>query len=54
MFMNSTNDQIKHPTATDGKPPVRGQLPPLQLTDKEYKRLIKALYPKDRSKKFMR
>lgn len=22
MIMNSTNDQIKHSTATDGKPPV--------------------------------
>ena len=22
MFMNSTNDKIKHSTATDGKPPV--------------------------------
>ena len=24
MIMNSTNDQIKHSTATDGKPPVMG------------------------------
>lgn len=52
--MNSTNDQIKNSSATDGKPPVSGQLPPLQVTDKEYKKLMKALYPKDRSKKFRR
>lgn len=52
--MNSTNDQIKHSTATDGKPPVSGQLPPLHVTNKEYKKLMKALYPKDRSKKFRR
>ncbi len=43
-----------HTSPIDGKPPVDGQLPPLQITDKDYKRLIKALYPKDRSKKFRR
>jgi len=34
-------------------PNVSGQLPP-SITDKEHKRLMKALYPKDRSKKFRR
>lgn len=38
----------------DAKLPDSGQLPPLQVTDKEYKKLMKALYPKDRSKKFRR
>ena len=33
---------------------VSGQLPPLHVTNKEYKKLMKALYPKDRSKKFRR
>ena len=33
---------------------VSGQLPPSQISDKEYKKLMKALYPKDRSKKFRR
>lgn len=35
-------------------PNVSGQLPPSQITDKEHKRLVKALYPKDKSKKFRR
>jgi len=33
---------------------VSGQLPPTQMTDKEYKELMKVLYPKDNSKKFRR
>ena len=33
---------------------VSGQLPPLQINDKEYKDLMKVLYPKDNSKKFRR
>jgi hypothetical protein len=33
---------------------AQSQLPSLQVTDKECKRLIKALYPKDKSKKFRR
>ena len=35
-------------------PNVSGQLPPSQITDKEHKRLMKAIFPKDRSKKFRR
>jgi hypothetical protein len=35
-------------------PNVSGQLPSSQITDKEHKRLMKALYTKDRSKKFRR
>ena len=35
-------------------PNVSGQLPQSQITDKEYKRLIKSIYPKDSSKKFRR
>lgn len=46
------NSSTKAPN--DAKLPIIGQLPPLQVTDKEYKRLMKALYPKDRSKKFRR
>ena len=33
---------------------VSGQLPPSQITDKEYKNLMKVLYPKDNNKKFRR
>lgn len=33
---------------------VSGQLPPNNITDKEYKDLMKALYPKDSSKRFRR
>lgn len=33
---------------------VKSELQPLNVTDKEYKDLMKALYPKDRSKKFRR
>lgn len=36
------------------KPAVSGELPPSQIGDKEYKKLMKAIYPKDRSKKFRR
>ena len=36
------------------KPAVSGELPPSQISDKEYKKLMKVLYPKDRSKKFSR
>ena len=30
------------------------QLPPNPITDKEYKKLMKSLYPKDNSKRFRR
>lgn len=30
------------------------QLPPNSITDKEYKKLVKSLYPKDNSKRFRR
>ncbi len=33
---------------------VSGQLPPNNITDKELKDLMKALYPKDNSKRFRR
>ena len=33
---------------------VSGQLPASNITDKEYKDLMKALYPKDNSKRFRR
>ena len=35
-------------------PAVSVELPPSQISNKEYKKLMKALYPKDRSKKFRR
>jgi hypothetical protein len=35
-------------------PNVSGQLPPSQINDKEHKSLMKALYPKDKSKRFRR
>ena len=35
-------------------PNVSGQLQPSQITDKEYKRLMKSLYPKGRFKRFRR
>lgn len=31
---------------------VSGELPPSQISDKEYKKLMKVLYPKDNSKRF--
>jgi len=33
---------------------VSGELLSLQISEKEHKKLMKALYPKDRSKKFRR
>lgn len=51
--MEQKHDNITKPQH-NAKLPVNGQLPPLQVTDKEYKKLMKAFYPKDKSKKFRR
>lgn len=53
-YVQSTQNVIDELELALSQPPVSGQLPPLHVADKECIKLMKALYPKDRSKKFRR